>query len=49
MCEILVEGDKMANVNIAVVLLHEDIFADLISAKMSATILKILLAALTCK
>jgi len=32
-CEFFVEGDKVPNVNIAVVLLQKDIFADLVSAK----------------
>jgi hypothetical protein len=41
MSQLFVERDKMANINVAIVLLEENVFADLISGKTLAIVNKL--------
>ena len=47
--EVFIEGDEMSNVNVAVVLLRENILANLISVLSLATMYIQFLGSLTCK
>lgn len=40
-CKLLIERDEMANVNVAVILLHQNVLAELISGRESVNILAV--------
>ena len=49
MCKLLIEGDEVSNIDVAVVLFEKNIFADLVSAKDVNWCYSRAMVSLTCK